>query len=130
MKNKIIISILVLIFTAMFAGCSGEGYKEVSQEGTGEVSGDESKDPVVQNPVTQDLVDQDPIIDASLEGIDLLQSISGDRPKNMKLKMDMTSYGMTTVSTVLYNGKNTRTETVTEGLGTSVLIYNANEEVM
>lgn len=135
MKNKIIISILVLIFTAMFAGCSGEGSKEVSQEGTGEVSGDESKDLVAQDPVTQDLVAQesvaqDPIIDTSLEGIDLLQSISGDRPKNMKLKMDMTSYGMTTVSTIFYNGKNTRTETVTEGLGTSVLIYNANEEVM
>lgn len=112
MKKKFFVVALVLILILTAVGCSTE-----KPDAEGEPDG-----AVVS--------EQDTEIDSSLEGAALLNSLSGERPKTMSMKMTMTSFNMTTVSTIYYDGDNTRTETVIPEYGTSVLAYNADEKMM
>jgi outer membrane lipoprotein-sorting protein len=132
-KNKFFIIILVLILISALVGCSTEKPVE-NIVGT---NSQQNTETAVENekPNTEEIKLEEPIvqettIDSSLEGIDLLNSISGEKPKKMKIKMDMSTMAMTTSSTVYYDDNNSRTESAVEGMGKNVLIYNADEEVM
>ena len=145
MENKFFIFILTLVLVFTLVGCGGdeplESTEEPNQEQdidptedqeeiNNEEDSEEINDEEEPEGESEEPINQETSIDSSLEGIDLLNSISADRPKTMKMKMDMSSYGMSTGTTSYYDGDNTRTETVVEGMGKSVLIYNADEEVM
>ncbi len=159
MKKQFLMITLVLVLLFIFVGCSSEKpssnaeatnsqqnseqenetekliVEDKSSEQPVEASEDkEIKDEkeIVENgtPVEEDTPIIGTSIDSSLEGIELLQSISGDRPKKLKMKMDMVAMGMTTSSTVYYDGDDSRTETAIEGMGTSVQIYNEEEKAM
>jgi len=141
MKNKFFIAILTLVLISTLVGCGGgepsESTEEPNQEQDINPTEDqeeinEEEEPEEEEPEeeSEEPINQETSIDSSLEGIDLLNSISDDRPDTMIMKMEMSSYGMTTVSTSYYDGDNTRTETVVEGMGKSVLIYNTDEEMM
>ncbi len=129
MKNKFLILILALIVALTVLGCSGEKAMENTETTNSQQDADQTMD-VEETNNEEAEASNEAAIDSSLEGIELFSSISGDRPKTMKIKMDMTSWGTTTSSTSYYDGDNTRTETVVEEIGKSVLIYNADEEIM
>lgn len=113
MKRNYFIVVLVIILALTITACQKDQAIENSEETLPETEQAEGTS-----------------LDSSLEGVALLNAISGDRPKTMKLKTQMTSAGMTTSSTVYYNGDNTRTETMVDGLGSTVVIYNTDEKVM
>ncbi len=69
-----------------------------------------------------------PIID--LDGEELIQSLTNNRPEKMMIKSEMTSFGMTMTTTTYYDGENSRTESDIPDLGKSILIYLADEGVM
>ena len=127
MKNKFFIIILAMILAFTVVGCSKE--EPIAEVEETNMQQDDGQKMDVEEPKKEEEPEEVPM-DSSLEGMELFSSISGDRPKTMKMKMDTTSWGSTTSSTSYYDNDNTRTETVVEGLGTSVLIYNADEETM
>lgn len=133
MKNKFLLIALVLIMIFTITGCSAEkpveNVEEVNSQQNAETAVETEKPNTEEVEVEEPIV-KETIIDSSLEGIELLKSISGERPKKMKMIMDMTTMGMTTSSTLYYDGNNSRTESLVEGVGTSVQIYNADKEEM
>ena len=126
MKNKYFIIILALILALTLIGCSKEEPVEKVEESNIQQDVEEKIDEEEKNSEEKS---EEVSIDDSLEGIELVSSLSGEKPKTMIMKMNTTSLGSNTSSTSYYDNDNTRTETVVEGLGTSVLIYIKNEEV-
>jgi outer membrane lipoprotein-sorting protein len=110
MRNKFLAISLILILMLAIVGCSSEAPADSAEAG--------------------DDTQQEATFDSSLEGMELLNSISGDRPKNMEVTMEITSLGMTSISKILYSGDNSRIETDVAGMGKSVQIYNATEEIL
>lgn len=133
MKNKICIIALTFIMTLGLVACGADDTsKDEDENQTQEISenveDEEQKEEVEETEEQEEVSEED--FDDSLEGLDLLKSISGNRPDTVIMKMEMATYGMTTSMTSYYDGGNTRTETVIEGLGTSVSIYNEDDEAM
>lgn len=135
MKNKITAIIIVLILAFSVTACSKNATQSEGNTSSNPPTENSSGTDTINTPQPQVTKDQtaqeakDASVDSSLKGLALLESISRERPKTMSMKMEMISFGMTTVSTVYYDGDNTRTETDVDGVGNNVLIYNADEEV-
>jgi len=99
--------------------------KEPEEVKTEEAKTEEAK---TEEAKTEETKTDQPVID--IEGEELLQSLTNNRPEKMMIKSEMTSFGMTMTITTYYDGKNSRTESDIPDLGKSILIYLADEGVM
>ncbi|MBF4693711.1 hypothetical protein [Fusibacter ferrireducens] len=146
MKKNIWMILMIAILTALMFGCAsetttGETKELVQAESTQTAEQAQSANQDSQTPeenATQtansvEAVAAEPevaALDRSLEGTELLNSLSLSKPKSMRMVMETSAFGTKTMSTMYYDGDNSRTETVVEGVGTSVVINNAKEKVM
>ncbi|MBN2899823.1 MAG: hypothetical protein JXO44_13725, partial [Clostridia bacterium] len=69
-------------------------------------------------------------LDASLEGLNLVQSITGKRPSKLLIESEMVAFGMTTKMKTYYENNNSRTEIDVTDMEKSVLINLGDEGVM
>lgn len=117
MKKKLMLIITLVLIVPFVVACgggeSGESVNNAAESSTQEA---------------EVLVDQP--IDSSLEGLDLINSLSSKKPKTMIIKTEMAAYGTTTTSTAYYDGKKSRTEVFTEGLGNNILIHDLDKDIM
>jgi len=128
MKNKLFLICLALIMILAVAGCSADEPAENSEESNSQQASEQVAEKDTSN--GEEAPAQEVHIDSSLEGMDLLKAISGERPKSMSMKMKTDNNGMSTNTLVYYDGDNSRTETSMDGYPTSIFIYNVDEEAM
>ena len=145
MKNKTLLFIVVLILIVSFVGCSTEkvinkndnpnqaventdNNNDKQVEKSGEVTSQDSQKQDTDEQKEQ--AKETNSFDKSLSGKELLGSIKGNRPKTMRMESEMISFGTASKIITYYDADNTRTETNIAGVGESILIYLADEEVM
>lgn len=141
-KNIWMISMIMFLTLAMF-GCANDTTTEktkntVQAETTQSAEAEQSSSQDNLEDTTQTETNAEPVVakqevealNSSLEGTELLNSLSLSKPKSMKMVMEISGFGTKTISTMYYDGDNSRNETVVEGIGTSVVINNAAEKVM
>lgn len=73
---------------------------------------------------------QSDALDTSLTDSKLIASINNDRPKKLKIAMEMKTLGVETSMVTYYDGDKMRVETDVPDVGKSVLIYLPEQEVM
>lgn len=132
MKTKLLIVLMILTLMVSIVGCSSEEPTKSTDDinettNVEETEVNEDVDTDEENKTVE--TDIKPL-DTSLEGIDLINSLSSEKPKSMMIKTEVTAFGMATISTAYYDGENFRTETDVQGLGTTVLISNAKDGAM
>ena len=136
MKKNLFVIVLALLMAVALMACSAEEAVETAQEPEEESVQAEETDQEpeeveeVEEEVEEDQEDKEEALEDSTEGANLISQLSGQMPKSLKMKMTTESFGMVTSSISYYEGDNTRTEIMIEGLGTSVIIYNADEEII
>jgi len=142
MKNKMISSLIIMFLLSLSLTACGKEAEEVSvqtddsaQSTVEEQTADEpSQEPAetaeTAEPEEEQVNDDNAGIDVSLEGQALLASLSNSRPDKFMISATLTSYGMTSQTTIYYDDKNSRTETDVPGMGKSVLISLPDENVM
>lgn len=130
MKKNLFVIVLALLMAVALMACSAEEAVETAQEPKEESAQVEEVVEEAEEEIEEAEEDKEEALEDSTEGADLLSQLSGQMPKSLKMKMTTESFGMVTSSISYYEGDNTRTEIMIEGLGTSVIIYNADEEII
>ncbi len=145
MKKNIWLFIMVMLLTIIMFGCANETIAQNPQDAkpseesqstelvktSNEVSATPTENTTQPDTTQTNETEQEILaLDPSLEGSALLNSLNLSRPKSLKMVMETSAFGTKTMSTMYYDGDNSRTETVVEGLGTSVVINDAINKVM
>lgn len=141
-KNREML-LMVMILTLVMFGCSNDTTSEKtkntdqaettqSTDSVQSTSSESPEDTTQTEAVGETVSDTQEVeaLDSSLEGIALLNALSTGRPTSMKMVMETNAFGSKIISTMYYEGDNSRTETVIEGIGTNVVINNAADKVM
>ncbi len=134
---------MIVILTVVMFGCANDSKSE-NEKNTGPVETEQSEEqeqavnqadseeetvmPISDSQETE--IQETKALNSSLEGAELLNSLSMSKPKSMKMVMEINTFGTKTISTVYYDGDNSRAETVVDGIGTNVVINNAAEKVV
>lgn len=134
--NKKIILVIIILTIISIAGCSNEKVVENAEN---------LKDNTQQEAIINDEEQQQETesesgtkneemsgkmsVDKSLQGAELLASIKYNPPKNMIIESKLTGSGMSSTATTYHSGENSRTETLADGLGKQIVIYNAKEGI-
>lgn len=86
---------------------------------------------LVEEVATEEEVDEPLVLDAELSNLELLATVPYKAPdKVMTVTESLAADGTTSTSIMYQDGFNMRTETVSEDVGTQIMIYNAEEGVM
>ncbi len=86
---------------------------------------------LVEEVTTEEEVDEPLVLDAGLTNLELLARVPYKVPdKVMTVTESLAADGTTSTSVMYQDGFNMRTETVSEDIGTQIMIYNADEGVM
>lgn len=118
MKNRLLFIVMAFALLLSLVACGGD----TSEQGPTDTENSANTEKPAENSAKG--------VDASLEGTQLISSLSGDRPETLKIESEMTAFGMTTKLSTYYKGDKIRTETDIEGMPKSVLIHLPGEDVM
>lgn len=135
MKKKLILVIIILTIIS-FVGCSNEkavedaeNLKDSTQQEAIINDEEQQQETASESEIKDEEVSGEKSIDKSLQGAELLASIKYKPPKNMIIETKLTGAGMSSTATTYHSGENSRTETLAEGLGKQIVIYNAKEGI-
>lgn len=119
MKNKLQIILLALVLALSLVACGKTD--EAVEDTTGNTTNAQAE---------QGTADEKEGLDGSLEGDTLLKTLSNERPDQLMMKSELTSFGTTTQMTTYYDGVNARTEMDVPNMAKSILIHLPEEGIM